>query len=161
MFNGALAPYLSEEDAAGDLSQALKIVINIVYGLTSAGLRISSEIRGIRTISLQKRGALFMIDLKNAVQKAGYQVAHIKTDSIKIPTHDETVVKLVSDIGAKYGYTFEYEANYDRMLLINKAVYIAKYDDKGLRSKGGKKANTWTATGDQFAKPYVFKTLFS
>ena len=160
MFDGALAPYLSE-DAAGDLSQALKIVINIVYGLTSAGFENKFRDPRNKDNIVAKRGALFMIDLKNAVQKAGYQVAHIKTDSIKIPTHDESVVKLVSDIGAKYGYTFEYEANYDRMLLINKAVYIAKYDDKGLRSKGGKKANTWTATGDQFAKPYVFKTLFS
>ena len=49
-----------------------------------------------------------------------------------------------------YGYTFEHEATYDRMCLVNDAVYIAKYKD-------GK----WTATGTQFQVPYVFKTLFS
>ena len=35
MLNGALKPYLNEEQAA-DLAQALKIVINSIYGLTSA-----------------------------------------------------------------------------------------------------------------------------
>ena len=80
MFNGALAPYLSE-DAAGDLSQALKIVINIVYGLTSAGFENKFRDPRNKDNIVAKRGALFMIDLKNAVQKAGYQVAHIKTDS--------------------------------------------------------------------------------
>ena len=36
------------------------------------------------------------------------------------------------------------------MCLVNDAVYIAKYKD-----------GPWTATGPQFAQPYVFKTLFS
>jgi asparagine synthetase A len=36
------------------------------------------------------------------------------------------------------------------MCLVNDAVYIAKYKDGG-----------WTATGTQFAVPYVYKTLFS
>jgi hypothetical protein len=40
------------------------------------------------------------------------------------------------------------------MCLVNKAVYIAKYAD-------GKHAGEWTATGAEFAVPYVFKTLFS
>jgi hypothetical protein len=38
--------------------------------------------------------------------------------------------------------------------LVNNAVYIAKYKD-------GKNAGKWTATGAEFAQPYVFKTLFS
>jgi hypothetical protein len=58
------------------------------------------------------------------------------------------------DYGKRYGYTFEHEATYDKMCLVNDAVYIAKY-------KGGKKDGQWTATGKQFAVPYVFKTLFS
>ena len=37
---------------------------------------------------------------------------------------------------------------------MNDAVYIAKY-------KGGKNDGEWTATGAQFAQPYVFKMLFS
>lgn len=53
-----------------------------------------------------------------------------------------------------YGYTFEHEATYDRMCLVNDAVYIAKYKD-------GKHAGEWTATGKQFQVPYVFKKLFS
>ena len=54
------------------------------------------------------------------------------------------------DFGKKYGYTFEHEATYEKMCLVNNAVYIAKY-------RGGE----WTATGTQFAVPYVFKKLFS
>lgn len=37
MLGGALAKYLTDENAAADLAQALKIAINSVYGLTSAG----------------------------------------------------------------------------------------------------------------------------
>ena len=58
------------------------------------------------------------------------------------------------DYGKQYGYDFEHEATYERMCLVNEAVYIAKYKD-------GKHAGEWTATGTQFQVPYVFKTLFS
>lgn len=73
------------------------------------------------------------------------------------------------DFGKRYGYTFEHEATYERMCLVNKAVYIAKYATTEQCEKlygyvpgdcndhGGE----WTATGTQFAVPYVFKTLFS
>jgi hypothetical protein len=91
-----------------------------------------------------------MIDLECAVQEMGYTVAHIKTDSIKIPDADKKIIDFVMEFGERYGYTFEHEATYDRMCLVNDAVYIAKYDN-------GK----WTATGTQFAVPYVFKKLFS
>ena len=37
MLEGKLAPYLDDESTAKDLAQALKIAINSVYGLTSAG----------------------------------------------------------------------------------------------------------------------------
>ena len=53
-----------------------------------------------------------------------------------------------------YGYNFEHEATYERMCLVNDAVYIARYLNKD--GTPGK----WTATGTQFAVPYVFKTLF-
>lgn len=65
------------------------------------------------------------------------------------------------DFGKKYGYEFEHEATYSKMCLVNGSTYIAKYDDKGIRNKGGKHANEWTATAAQFQIPYVFKTLFS
>lgn len=144
-----------------DLAYAMKIVINIVYGLTSA--KFPNKFKDPRNVDniVAKRGALFMIDLKHAVQDQGFTVAHIKTDSIKIPNATPEIIQFVEEFGKKYGYSFEHEATYDRMCLVNDAVYIAKYDDQGIRNKGGKHANEWTATGTQFQVPYVFKTLFS
>ena len=154
MLNGALAKYLDDENAAADLAQALKIAINSVYGLTSA--KFDNPFRDIRNKDniVAKRGALFMINLKHEVQKRGFVVAHVKTDSIKIPDATPEIIQFVMDYGEQYGYTFEHEATYDRMCLVNDAVYIAKYKD-------GKHAGEWTATGTQFAVPYVFKKLFS
>ena len=155
MLNGALAPYLESEDQAKDLSYALKIVINSVYGLTSA--KFDNKFKDPRNVDniVAKRGALFMIDLKHAVQEKGYTVAHIKTDSIKIPDADQGIIDFVMEFGKKYGYTFEHEATYDRMCLVNDAVYIARE-----KNKDGTLGH-WTATGTQFQVPYVFKTLFS
>ncbi len=150
LFGGALAKHLGSERDAKALAYALKIVINIVYGLTSAGF--DNPFRDIRNKDniVAKRGALFMIDLKHAVQGKGYKVVHIKTDSIKIPDADPEIIQFVIDFGKKYGYDFEHEETYTKMCLVNDAVYIAK-------SAGGH----WEATGAQFAEPYVFKTLFS
>lgn len=154
MLGGKLAKYLTDEGSADDLAYALKIAINSVYGLTSA--KFDNPFRDIRNKDniVAKRGALFMINLKHEVQKRGYTVAHIKTDSIKIPNADENIIKFVMDYGKQYGYNFEHEATYERMCLVNDAVYIARYKD-------GKHAGEWTATGAQFAVPYVFKSLFS
>ena len=154
MLDGKLAKYLDDENAAADLAQALKIAINSVYGLTSASFE--NPFRDPRNIDniVAKRGALFMINLKHEVQKRGFVVAHIKTDSIKIPDATPEIIQFVMDYGKAYGYTFEHEATYDRMCLVNDAVYIAKYKD-------GKHAGEWTATGTQFQVPYVFKKLFS
>lgn len=154
MLNGALAEFLEDEGAAGDLAQALKIAINSVYGLTMA--KFPNPFRDPRNLDniVAKRGALFMVNLKHEVQKRGFAVAHIKTDSIKIPDATPEIIQFVFDYGRMYGYTFEHEATYERMCLVNNAVYIAKYKD-------GKNAGKWTPTGKQFAVPYVFKTLFS
>ncbi len=154
MLGGKLAPYLDDESKAKDLAQALKIAVNSVYGLTAAGF--DNPFRDIRNIDniVAKRGALFMVNLKHEVQRRGFTVAHIKTDSIKIPDATPEIIEFVTKYGKIYGYNFEHEATYDRMCLVNDAVYIAKYKD-------GKNAGKWTATGTQFAVPYVFKTLFS
>ena len=106
-----------------DLSNALKTVINSVYGLTSA--KFDNVFRDKRNIDniVAKRGALFMVDLKHAVQEKGYTVAHIKTDSIKIPNATQEIIDFVMEFGKKYGYNFEHEATYERMCLINNAVY--------------------------------------
>lgn len=158
MLNGKLAPYVQRvingELTSKDLANALKTAINSVYGLTAANF--DNPFRDLRNKDniVAKRGALFMVDLKHEVQKRGFTVAHIKTDSIKIPNATPEIIQFVMDFGKKYGYTFEHEATYDRMCLVNDAVYICKYKD-------GKKAGQWDATGTQFAVPYVFKTLFS
>lgn len=149
MLGGVLAPYLQDEKDAKELAYALKIVINIVYGLTSA--KFDNPFRDVRNKDniVAKRGALFMIDLKQALQAQGYQVVHIKTDSVKIPHADRDAIAFVMEFGMQYGYTFEHETTYEKMCLVNDAVYIAKNGSK------------WEAVGAQFQHPYVFKTLFS
>lgn len=154
MLNGALAKYLTDEAAAADLAQAMKIAINSVYGLTSASFDHPFRDNRNKDNIVAKRGALFMVNLKHEVQRRGFIVAHIKTDSIKIPDATPEIIQFVMDYGKQYGYNFEHEATYDRMCLVNDAVYIAKYKD-------GKHAGEWTATGTQFQVPYVFKKLFS
>lgn len=149
MLDGKLTPYLGDEEDAVALSYALKIVINIVYGLTSA--KFDNPFRDVRNRDniVAKRGALFMIDLKHFVQGEGFEVMHIKTDSIKIPDATPEIIQKVTEFGAKYGYEFEHETTYDRIALVNDAVYIAR--------KGSK----WEAVGAQFQHPYVFKKLFT
>jgi len=153
MLDGKLAPYLTDERQAKDLSYALKIVINTVYGLTAAKFDNPFRIPHNKDNIVAKRGALFMIDLKKAVQEAGFDVVHIKTDSIKIPEATPGIIEFVMDFGKRYGYEFEHESTYDAFCLVNDAVYIARE---------GKDADAhWTAVGAQFQHPYVFKTLFS
>lgn len=169
MLGGKLAPFLDDPSKAEQLSQALKIAINSVYGLTSASFKNPfKDPRNIDNI-VAKRGALFMINLKHEVQKRGFTVAHIKTDSIKIPHATPEILEFVYNYGKLYGYTFEHEATYERMCLVNDAVYIARYatsewcnDKYGYIPKDNKKHPfEWTATGTEFQVPYVFKTLFS
>jgi energy-coupling factor transporter ATP-binding protein EcfA2 len=153
MLDGKLVPFLENAEgdpqSSEDLAYALKIVINIVYGLTSA--RFDNPFRDNRNKDniVAKRGALFMIDLKHAVQERGYQVAHIKTDSIKIPEATQDIVDFVIDFGKRYGYDFEHEGVYSKFCLVNDAVYIAKLGED------------WYAVGKQFQQPYVYKTLFT
>lgn len=149
LLGGRLGPYLVDPSASEELAFALKIVINIVYGLTSA--KFDNPFRDVRNVDniAAKRGALFMIDLQHFVQERGFTVAHIKTDSIKIPNATPEIIDEIMKFGEKYGYTFEHEATYSRFCLVNDAVYVARKGDK------------WTAVGAQFQQPYVYKTLFS
>jgi hypothetical protein len=175
LFDGKLAPYLTDKNQAKALSGALKIAINSVYGLTSA--TFENPFRDKRNVDniVAKRGALFMVNLKHEVQDRGYSVAHIKTDSIKIPNADNKIIEFVMNYGKEFGYNFEHEATYEKMCLVNDAVYIARYatpewceqaygyvpgDNSETLEKEPEKRR-WTATGTQFAVPYVFKTLFS
>lgn len=154
ILDGKLVPYVEKvkngEMTSKDLANALKTAINSVYGLTKA--RFDNPFRDPKNKDniVAKRGALFMVDLLKEVQKRGYTVAHIKTDSIKIPDATQEIIEFITKFGKTYGYEFEHEATYDKLCLINKADYVAKYKD-----------GSWTATGKQFSEPYVFKTLFS
>lgn len=153
LLDGKLRAHLADAETnpahTEALSYALKIVINIVYGLTSA--RFENVFRDNRNKDniVAKRGALFMIDLKEAVQDQGFTVVHIKTDSIKIPNAPEWLIDFIMEFGKGMGYDFENEGTYDKFCLVNDAVYIARKGDK------------WDAVGAQFQHPYVYKTLFS
>lgn len=159
MLGGRLKPFLEDESGAKELSDALKIVINSVYGLTSASF--DNPFRDVRNKDniVAKRGALFMIDLKHLVQEHGFTVAHIKTDSIKIPNATPEIIEEVFRFGEKYGYEFEHESTYEKFCLVNDAVYIAK-DWLGLDEDGNKQVK-WEAVGAQFQHPYVYKELFT
>ena len=150
MFNGKLAGYLDNKELASSLAYALKIAVNSVYGLTAA--KFSNKLRDPRNKDniVAKYGELFMMNLKKEVQSRGFKVIHIKTDSIKISSPTKEIEQFIFDYGKQYGYNFEVESEYERMCLVNDAVYIAK-------TKDGK----WTATGAQFAQPFIFKYLFS
>jgi energy-coupling factor transporter ATP-binding protein EcfA2 len=155
LLDGKLAKFLvgAEDEEVGrhgtDLAFALRIALNIVYGLTSA--KFDNPFRDIRNVDniVAKRGALFMIDLKNELQKYGHTVVHIKTDSVKIPDVTPQAITDVMTLGSMYKYEFDHEVTYDKFCLVNDAVYIARKGDE------------WTAVGTQFQHPYVYKTLFS
>lgn len=173
LFDGKLHKYIEKVQAgeitSKQLANGLKTAINAVYGLTAAGFE--NPFRDLRNVDniVAKRGALFMITLRHEVWKRGYKVAHIKTDSIKIPDATPEIIQFVMDFGKRYGYTFEHEATYEKMCLVNDAVYIAQYKDAEdckniygyVPDENRKHSKQWTATGAQFQQPYVFKKLFS
>ena len=169
LFGGRLAKYLDDPEQAKALAQALKIAINSVYGLTSASF--DNPFRDARNINniVALRGALFMKTLQDEVTKRGFTVAHIKTDSIKIPEATPEIIKFCTDFAKDYGYTFEHEATYAKMTLVNNAVYIARFATSDwcqsqygyVPGDNAEESGNWTATGTQFQVPYVFKTLFS
>ena len=150
LFDGKLAHYFEDVSKLAGLAQALKIVINSVYGLTSASF--DNPFRDPRNENniVALRGALMMRTLQDEVTNLGYKVVHIKTDSIKVANADDFIINFIRDFGKKYGYTFESEDYYDRICLVNDAVYVAMHKD-----------GQWTATGTQFAVPYVFKKCLS
>lgn len=156
MFDGKLAKHLTNKDSAKQLAGALKIAINSVYGLTAA--KFDNPFRDPRNVDniVAKRGALFMMDLRKAATDRGMQVIHIKTDSIKIVNPSAEDEAFVMEFGKRYGYSFEIEHKFEKICLVNDAVYIAKLADDDPDHPG-----QWTATGAQFQHPYVFKKLFS
>lgn len=162
---GVIDGYFNEGRDAGEtaellaknLANALKTAINSVYGLTSAAFPNKLKDPRNKDNIVAKRGALFMLTLKHKLIDMGVTIVHISTDSIKIANITPEIISFVMDFGKQYGYTFEHEATYSKMCIINDAVYIAEEVEKD-----GKPCEPfWTATGKQFQVPYVFKTLFS
>lgn len=162
LLGGRLREFLvdneNDPESGKALAYALKIAINIVYGLTSA--KFNNPFRDIRNVDniVAKRGALFMIDLKHMIQAEGYSVVHIKTDSVKIPNADKKIIDKVVEFGKKYGYTFEHEETYKKLCLVNDAVYIAAIWNAPWEEPY---PYTWYAVGSQFQHPYVYRTLFT
>lgn len=156
MLGGVLAPYLDDPDSAKAVANALKTAINSVYGLTSASF--ANPFRDPRNVNniVALRGALFMVNLKHEVQERGFTVVHVKTDSIKIANPTQEIYDFVMEYGRSYGYNFEVEHVFEKICLVNNAVYIAKLAEDDPDEPG-----QWTATGAQFQQPYVFKTCFS
>jgi hypothetical protein len=173
LFGGKLAKYLDDPKMAKKLSKALKIPINAVYGLTSA--RFENPFYDKRNVNniVALRGALFMKTLFDEVTAKGFRIIHVKTDSIKIADATPEIIQFCMDFAKKYGYTFEHEATYEKICLVNNAVYVAKaatpewcqqtygYLPEENEPAYLEKEGYWTATGTQFQVPYVFKTLFS
>ena len=140
------------------IANALKTAINSVYGLTSA--KFDNKLRDPKNVDniVAKYGALFMITLKHKLEEMGATVVHIKTDSIKVANCDAKTKKFIFDFGKKYGFTFEHEAHYAKMCIVDDAQYIA-YEDEADGEKLEKPF--WTVTGAKFAPPYLFKSLFT
>lgn len=157
LLGGSLLPYSQTPEDRKHLAQALKIIINSVYGYTSATFENPfKDPRNVDNI-VAKRGALFMMTLRREVEKRGFTVVHVKTDSIKVVSPTEDLIKFILSFASRYGYQFDIEAKYEKMCLVNNAVYIAKYTNDDCNDEPG----CWTATGKEFQEPFIFKTLFS
>ena len=169
LLDGILKPYLGNPKDAKKLSKGLKLILNSLYGWCAA--TFNCEFKDPRDLDniVAKRGALFMITLKNEVEKMGYEVIHCKTDSIKvvIPNGEVTdIQKFIEDFGEKYGYIFEVEEKFEKICLMNRAVYVAKeFEDSPAyldRKEDNPNASRWTATGGTAKEqPYVMKKLFT
>lgn len=167
LFGGKLAPFLTNDEDAKALSKALKTALNSAYGLTSASF--SNAMKDQRNINniVALRGALVMKTLQDDVQKKGFTVIHIKTDSMKINNPTEDILSYVDWFGKQYGYTYEVEHTWERICLVNQAVFIGRHDiddpDYVKNPEASEKEfpNRWEAVGTQFQVPYVFKNLFS
>lgn len=173
LFDGKLQKYLTDTKAAKSLSKALKLPINGFYGLCSAGFENPArDPRDVNNI-VALRGALFMKTLFDEIDKGNHHIVHVRTDSCKIPDGDPDIVKFVQEFGKKYGYEMEHEAVYERICIVDKSNYVAAYmkPDECKRIYGyapdenvewfDTHDHPWTATGDFFQRPYVFKTLFT
>lgn len=169
MMGGSLAKYLTNEEEADSLAQAAKLILNSTYGFCSATFDNPFLDSRDKNNIVALKGALLMRTLQDEVQKRGFTVAHIKTDSIKIPDATPEIVQFCIDFVKPYGYVLEFEGLIEKMCLVNGSTYIAKFATPEkcqemfgcVPSDNKKHGGKWDATAKQFQVPYVFKTLFS
>ena len=169
MLGGSLAKYLTNEEEADALAQAAKLILNSTYGYCSATFDNPFLDSRDKNNIVALKGALLMRTLQDEVAKRGFTVAHIKTDSIKIPDATPEIVQFCIDFVKPYGYVLEFEGFIEKICLVNGSTYIAKFATQEkcqemfgcVPSDNKKHGGEWTATAKQFQVPYVFKTLFS
>lgn len=151
-----LSKFLSDPSLIKGLAHAMKIIINIVYGMTSA--KYDNKFRDPRNVDniIAKRGALFMMMLEEELNARGCNVIHVKTDSMKITNYLQEDIQYAMDRATDFGYTFELECIFDRLALTNKSTNIGHIEGKPEYD-----AHAWEAVGAQYAESYVFKKLFS
>ena len=166
LLDGILQPYLKSPKDAKKLSKALKLILNSLYGWCAA--TFDCEFKDPRDLDniVAKRGALFMITLKNEVINKGFEVIHCKTDSIKVVNPTPELHQFINEFGEKYGYIFEVEEKFEKIALLNRAVYVAKeFEDSPAyldRKEDNPNASRWTATGGTAKEQsYVMKKLFT
>lgn len=173
LFDGKLKKYLTDPSTAKMLSKALKLPINGFYGISSASFENPARDSRDKNNIIAARGALFMKTLWDAVEDFGYFPFSVKTDSIKIADATPEVISFVQDFARKYGYEIEHEGTYERICIVDKSNYIATFmhPDECMKRYGYVPADNkdqfddynhpWTVTGDTFANPYAFKTVFT
>lgn len=169
MMGGSLAKYLTNEEEADALAQAAKLILNSTYGYCSATFDNPFLDSRDKNNIVALKGALLMRTLQDEVTKRGFTVAHIKTDSIKIPDATPEIVQFCINFVKPYGYVLEFEGFIEKICLVNGSTYIAKFATQEkcqemfgcVPSDNKKHGGEWTATAKQFQVPYVFKTLFS
>lgn len=154
-----IGKYLTNDKDAKAISNALKLILNSTYGFCSANFANPFKDPRDEDNIVAKRGALFMISLKEKVIEMGYTVIHCKTDSIKVVNPDERLCKFITDFGKKYGYEFEIEHKFDRICLVNRSTYIGLYSEPDYDKNGNE--IWWDATGAEFQHPYIYKTCFT
>ena len=173
LFDGRLAKYLDDPAQAKALSKALKLPLNSFFGVSFASFQNPARDSRDKNNIIALRGALFMKTLFDEVEARGFKIIAVRTDSIKIADATLDIIKFVQEFAQKYSYEMEHEGTYERICLIDKAQYIATFmrPEECLERYGyvpgdnqdhfAANDHPWTATGKEFQRGYIFKSLFS
>lgn len=137
------------------ISNALKTAINSCYGLTAAKFDNKLRIPDNWDNVIAKRGALFMIQLKQRLWDMGVTVVHVSVDSIKVSGITEDQKNYILNFAKQFGYNFEIEAHFKKLCLLDDTNYLAlqdQADEEPIEPK-------WVITGSVFDIP-VFKKMY-